>query len=118
MAENLSHGGGVWREGYNGYMRRVNVSTLKNNLSKILASLEKEGPVLVMDRTKPVGELRVPPPPSRESEFEAKLEEMERKGLVRRAKQPLDPATMLMPAAKTNRPVDLEALIRWERDSR
>jgi len=63
-------------------MRQVNISTLKNNLSAILATLEHEGSVVVTDRDRPVAELRRIPVET--EPVEAKLAELERAGIIRR----------------------------------
>jgi prevent-host-death family protein len=61
-------------------MRRVNISTLKNNLSAILATLETHGAVTVTNRGRPVAKLR-PLPPTRSEDH---WDRLEREGVIRR----------------------------------
>ena len=68
-------------------MRRVNISTLKNNLSAILATLESEGAITVTDRDRPVAELR-PLPLLLDEDHWARLE---REGVIRRPAQKWTP---------------------------
>ncbi len=60
-------------------MRRVNISTLKNNLSAILATLETEGAVTITNRGRPVAELRPLPPTLGEDHWNR----LEREGIIR-----------------------------------
>lgn len=73
-------------------MIQVNISTLKNQLSSILRKVKKGQEVLVMDRDRPIARLSA----VRESDIagndEQLLNELERKGIVRRAEKPLPSA--------------------------
>lgn len=65
-------------------MRSVSVSKLKAELSAYLAMVKAGEEVLVTDRQKPVAKL-VPLPPA--TDHWARLQEMERQGIVRLPKQ-------------------------------
>ena len=96
-------------------MRRVNISTLKNNLSAILATLETEGAVTVTDRDRPVAELRPLPPSLDENHWDR----LEREGIIRRPAKRWTPeevqAFLKSPPAQPSVPVDMVQAIIDER---
>ncbi|MCX6590736.1 MAG: type II toxin-antitoxin system prevent-host-death family antitoxin [Acidobacteria bacterium] len=101
-------------------MRRVNISTLKNNLSAILATLEPEGPVMVTVRNRPVAELR-PLPPLLDEDHWARLE---REGLIRRPAKRWTPEDVqeflrMHPPVETVQPANvLQALLEERSEGR
>lgn len=99
-------------------MRRVNISTLKNNLSAILATLDTKGPLIVTDRDRPVAELRRVESPKVEDE--ARYASLVRRGLLI---PPREPGSVLdalkIPRPKLKKPAGaLEALLAERREGR
>jgi antitoxin (DNA-binding transcriptional repressor) of toxin-antitoxin stability system len=100
-------------------MKQAKVSELKNNLSRYLSYVKRGGTVRVYDRDRPVAELipigRVSTTGS--TELDAVLEDLERKGIVRRGtgKLPADFFTRPLPRARRS---VVEALLDERREGR
>lgn len=82
-------------------MTTVSVTEAKNNLSKLLKKVRHGESVLILDRNIPVARLEPLPPGSREAD-EAKLLDLERRGLLKRGtgKLPKDFWTRPLPKLK------------------
>lgn len=82
-------------------MTTVSVTEAKNNLSKLLKKVRHGESVLILDRNIPVARIEPLPPGSREAD-EAKLIELERRGLLKRGtgKLPKDFWTRPLPKFK------------------
>ncbi len=107
------------RAGYVGLVKQARISELKNNLSRYLAYVRKGGVVRVLDRDRPVAELV---PLSREGsagrdELGAVLDDLERKGVVRRGTGKL-PARFLTRPLPVPRTSVLAALLEERRGGR
>jgi antitoxin (DNA-binding transcriptional repressor) of toxin-antitoxin stability system len=100
-------------------MKQAKVSELKNNLSRYLSYVKRGGTVRVYDRDRPVAELipigRVST--SGSTELDAVLEDLERKGIVRRGtgELPADFFTRRLPRARRS---VVEALLDERREGR
>lgn len=82
-------------------MTTASVTEAKNNLSKLLRKVRAGESVLILDRNVPVARLEPLPPGSREAD-EAKLLDLERRGLLKRGtgKLPKDFWTRPLPKLK------------------
>jgi antitoxin (DNA-binding transcriptional repressor) of toxin-antitoxin stability system len=74
-------------------MKRVKIADLRNHLSRYLDHVRAGGSLLVLDRHRPIAEIRPVAPPRRrgKGEEEARLAELERKGILRRGDGPVPP---------------------------
>ena len=74
-------------------MKRVRISELRGRLSRYLDHVRAGGTVIVLDRDRPIAEIRpIPPRPPGVSKADAeRIERLERKGLVRRGTGTLPP---------------------------
>lgn len=75
--------------GYHIAMIQVNISTLKNQLSAYLRKVKKGEEVLIMDRDRPVAKISTVSHTEHLGDDEALLNELERRGVIRRATKPL-----------------------------
>lgn len=73
-------------------MIEVNISTLKNQLSAILRKVKKGEEVLVMDRDRPIAKLAAIREADRTRSDDELLNDLERRGIVKRATKPLPSA--------------------------
>ncbi len=82
-------------------MTTASITEAKNNLSKLLKKVRHGESVLILDRNVPVARLEPLPPGSPEAD-EAKLIELERRGLLKRGtgKLPKDFWTRPLPKLK------------------
>lgn len=102
-----------------GQMKQAKVSELKNNLSRYLSYVRRGGIVRVYDRDRPVAEL-VPigrMSTTGSAELDAVLEDLERKGIVRRGTGELPPDFLTRPLPRARRSV-VEALLDERREGR
>jgi prevent-host-death family protein len=76
----------VATRGYFGGMRKVGIKALKDNLSAYVRAAEAGETVLVTDRGKVVAELVPPRAPAKPQTNEEILDQLEREGLLIRAK--------------------------------
>jgi len=100
-------------------MKQAKVSELKNNLSRYLSYVRRGGIVRVYDRDRPVAEL-VPigrMSTTGSAELDAVLEDLERKGIVRRGTGELPPDFLTRPLPRARRSV-VEALLDERREGR
>lgn len=95
------------------------MSELKNNLSRYLSYVRRGGVVRVFDRDRPVAEL-VPIGPSATAgsgELDGILDDLERKGIVRRGSGTLPTGFLTRRLPRADRSV-LDALLEERRDGR
>lgn len=98
-------------------MRQVNISTLKNNLSAILDTLEAQGPVIVVDRNRPVAELRQIP--STKIADDARIADLIRRGVLSPAKKTGSVLDVLPRLSPKRKPAGvLEALLKERHEGR
>ena len=100
-------------------MKQAKIAELKNRLSRYLDYVRKGGIVRVFDRDRPVADI-IPVASARTSgtpALDAILNELERKGMIRRAagKLPPDFLTRKLPRASAS---VLEALLEERRENR
>lgn len=97
-------------------MTTASITEAKNNLSKLLKKVRAGESVLILDRNIPVARLEPLPPGSREAD-EAKLLDLERRGLLKRGtgKLPKDFWTRPLPKFKKSL---VEALLQERREAR
>jgi prevent-host-death family protein len=101
---------------YHGLMRTASVSETKARLSALLDLVRAGETVTITDRGRPVARL-VPAVGRDEGDDEARLQRLERAGLIRRPKERLDiEAFLAQPKAKSRESV-LEALLEERRES-
>src|SRR5213593_1194028 len=69
-------------------MKRVKIAELRNHLSRYLDHVRAGGTLLVLDRKRPIAEIRpIAAPPARGvNADEERLADLERKGILRRGK--------------------------------
>lgn len=100
-------------------MKQAKVSELKNNLSRYLSYVRRGGTVRVYDRDRAVAELvpigRVSTTGS--AELDVVLEDLERKGVVRRGTGELPADFLTRPLPRARRSV-VEALLDERREGR
>ncbi len=97
-------------------MTTVSVTEAKNNLSKLLKKVRHGQSVLILDRNIPVARLEPLPPGSKEGD-EAKLLDLERRGLLRRGTGKLPKDFWTRPRPKFKGSV-VETLIKMRREAR
>lgn len=100
-------------------MKQTNISTLKKQLSEYIGYVRRGGIVRVFDRNEPVAEI-VPlgrREKSKDDEWEARLQRLEREGSIRRGTGKLsrDFLTRRLPRAKKS---VVEALLEERREGR
>lgn len=97
-------------------MTTASISEAKAKLSALLDRVKAGETVTITDRGVPVAQL-APLPSGSDVDWDARLERLERKGVIKRPKEKLDVEVFLaMPLAKTKRSV-LEALLEERRES-
>ncbi len=67
-------------------MKKAKVGELKNGLSRYLAHVKRGGTVVVFERDRPVAHLVPIPSSDRRSRDKARLERLERQGILRRGR--------------------------------
>jgi prevent-host-death family protein len=89
------------RSSQNGFVTTASITEAKNNLSKLIKKVRHGESVLILDRNVPVARLEPLAPGSPEAD-EAKLIELERRGLLKRGtgKLPKDFWTRPLPKLK------------------
>lgn len=97
-------------------MATASISEAKAKLSALLDRVKAGETVTITDRGVPVAQL-APLPSGSDVDWDARLERLERKGVIRRPKEKLDvEAFLAMPLARSKRSV-LEALLEERRES-
>jgi prevent-host-death family protein len=95
-------------------MARASISEAKAKLSALVDRVRSGEEVTITDRGKPVA--RLVPVPATEVDWDERLERLERQGVVKRPKKPLDPGWFSSrPLAKSRASV-LEALLEERRE--
>jgi len=100
-------------------VKQAKISELKNNLSRYLAFVRRGGTVRVFDRDRPVAEL-VPVGRSESggsAEMDAVLNDLDRKGVIRRSDRKLPKSFLTKRLPKARRSV-VEALLEDRRQGR
>lgn len=100
-------------------MKKAKVSELKNDLSGYLSYVRKGGVVRVFDRDRPIAEI-VPlgrAALSGTAEFDAVLDDLERKGVVRRGHGDLPPDFLTRTLPRSRKSV-VDALLEERREGR
>lgn len=97
-------------------MTTASVTEAKNNLSKLLKKVRDGETVLILDRNVPVARLEPLPRGSKEAD-EAKLAELERRGLIKRGRGKLPKDFWTRPLPKFKGSV-VETLIKMRREAR
>jgi prevent-host-death family protein len=96
-------------------MKTATISEAKNHLSELLARVKQGETVLILDRDKPIA--RIVPIEAADRTDDARLAELERRGIVRRAVKP--PRKTLPPPIELPEGVSvLDALLRDREDAR
>jgi antitoxin (DNA-binding transcriptional repressor) of toxin-antitoxin stability system len=67
-------------------MKKAKIAELKNGLSRYLAHVKAGGTVVVFERDRPVAHLVPVPRRGRRSLDDSRLDELERRGIIRRGK--------------------------------
>jgi prevent-host-death family protein len=96
-------------------MKTATISEAKNHLSELLARVKQGETVLILDRDKPIA--RIVPIEAADRTDDARLAELERRGIVRRAVKPPRktlPAPIELPEGVSV----LDALLRDREDAR
>jgi prevent-host-death family protein len=94
-------------------MASASISEAKAKLSALVDRVKSGEEVTITDRGKPVA--RLVPVPATEVDWDERLERLERQGVIRRPKKPLDvEAFLARPLAKSSASV-LEALLEERR---
>lgn len=103
-------------ECYNSYMKTVNISYLKNNLSAIIAKLNAYGAVFIVDRDRPVAVLT---PSNRyvNEKDDHRLKALSKKGLLIHQTNPLDSSLLKERPPKPKESVDAVSVLIEERES-
>ncbi len=71
------------QSGYVGLVKTATISYTKNHLSALLEQVKRGETVTILDRTKPVARM-VPVESSGDVDWDRKLDDLERRGIVRR----------------------------------
>src|SRR4051794_7007897 len=98
-------------------MKLVQIAEAKSQLSHHLAYVRRGGTIRIVDRDRPVADL-VPIQADDDSDDDALLARLEKRGLVRRGKGGPVPADLLRPGPAGKRAGVLDALIEERRSSR
>jgi prevent-host-death family protein len=96
-------------------MTTVSVTEAKNNLSKLLQKVRHGQSVLILDRNIPVARLE-PLDPREPAAEEARLRELERKGLIKIGKGKLPKDFFKLPRLKFKKSL-VEAVLEERRES-
>ena len=96
---------------HDGVMMKVNISELRDHLSRYLDHVRAGGRVLVLDRQRPVAEIVPVSPLQQDDEIDgARLAALEREGLISCATRPI-PAELLRPTSAGRGAKVLQALL-------
>jgi antitoxin (DNA-binding transcriptional repressor) of toxin-antitoxin stability system len=99
-------------------MKIASISQTKNQLSALLDLVKQGETVLIMDRDRPVARLE-PVTPASGEETEARLLELEREGIIRRARRRAPSKLLLSPPPKAKGGASaLEALLADREEGR
>ncbi|HMP75750.1 MAG TPA: type II toxin-antitoxin system prevent-host-death family antitoxin [Kiritimatiellia bacterium] len=99
-------------------MKQATISYTKNNLSKLLEQVKRGETVTILDRTKPVARL-TPMPAAGDTDLDRRLDDMERRGIIRRGSGKLPDWILKEPPPKAQSGFSLsEAIIREREEGR
>ena len=98
-------------------MKQATISYTKNNLSKLLERVKRGETVTMLDRTRPVARL-TPMPATGNTDLDRRLDDLERRGIIRRGSGKLPDWIFKEPPPPTEPGTDMVALVREDRDSR
>jgi prevent-host-death family protein len=99
-------------------MKQATISFTKNNLSKLLELVKRGETVTILDRTKPVARL-TPVPNTGKSALDRRLDDLERRGLIRRGSGKMPDWILTQPPLRTASGFSLsEAIIREREEGR
>lgn len=98
-------------------MKQATISYTKNNLSRLLELVKRGETVTILDRKTPIAQITPLPPPGKD-EMERRLDELERKGLIRRgSREPMPDWILKEPPPKAKGSFSISEYIREERDA-
>ena len=97
-------------------MTTASITEAKTNLSKLIKKVRHGESVLILDRNVPVARLEPLPPESRES-GDARLAELERRGLLKRGTGKLPRDFFKLPRLKFKKSL-VEAVLEERREAR
>jgi antitoxin (DNA-binding transcriptional repressor) of toxin-antitoxin stability system len=100
---------------YNGHMRKVSISKLKNELSAILATIRSVGSITVCDRDQPVAVI-YPPELSTLNDESGRAARLERAGIIGPARGRLDLKLLLSAAPTLLKKADAVKMLLEERE--
>lgn len=97
-------------------MKQATISYTKNNLSKLLELVRRGETVTILDRTKPVARL-TPMPATGNTDLDRRLDDMERRGIIRRGTGKLPDWILKEPPPKASPGFNFAEELRRERDA-
>ena len=103
--------------GYVGHVKTATISYTKNHLSQLLEQVKRGETVTILDRETPVARL-TPMPAGGDTDWDRKLEDLERRGIVKRGTGRIPDWILREAPPPTKAGTDLVAMVREDRDER
>ena len=105
------------RSGYVGLVKTATISYTKNHLSQLLEQVKRGETVTILDRDTPVARI-TPIPTTGNTDWDRKLDDLERRGIVRRGTGKIPDWILREAPPSTTAGTNLVDLIREDRDAR